>query len=149
MNFNLTMIAQALSFALFIWIAVVWIWPMILVKIETRQKLIADGRSSLAEANKQTEVLLRDARSRAHELMTQAERAAAQRVEEAKVQAKTEADRIVAAAKAQIDQEVQSARQQLRDQVAALAVAGAEKILRREVDARAHADMLDRLKAQI
>ena len=156
MNFNLTMIAQALSFALFIWIAVIWIWPMILVKIETRQKLIADGlaeaergRSSLAEANKQTEVLLRDARSRAHDLVTQAERAAAQRMEDAKGQAKAEADRIVAAAKAQIDQEVQSARQQLRDQVAALAVAGAEKILRREVDARAHAEMLDRLKAQI
>jgi len=156
MNFNLTMIAQALSFALFIWIAVIWIWPMILVKIEARQKLIADGlaeaergRSSLAEANKQTEVLLRDARTRAHDLVTQAERAAAQRMEEAKGQAKAEADRIVAAAKAQIDQEVQSARQQLRDQVAALAVAGAEKILRREVDARAHAEMLDRLKAQI
>jgi F-type H+-transporting ATPase subunit b len=156
MNFNLTMIAQALSFALFIWIAVVWIWPMILVKIETRQKLIADGlaeaergRSSLAEANKQTEVLLREARARAHDLVAQAERSAAQRMEEAKGQAKAEADRIVAAAKAQIDQEVQSARQQLRDQVAALAVAGAEKILRREVDARSHAEMLDRLKAQI
>jgi len=156
MNFNLTMIAQALSFALFIWIAVVWIWPMILVKIETRQKLIADGlaeaergRSSLAEAHRQTESLLTDARARAHDIVTQAERAASQRVEEAKGQAKAEADRIVAAAKAQVDQEVQSARQQLREQVAALAVSGAEKILRREVDPRAHAEMLDRLKAQI
>jgi len=156
MNFNLTMIAQALSFALFIWIAVVWIWPMILVKIETRQKLIADGlaeaergRSSLAEAHRQTESLLKDARARAHDIVTQAERAASQRVEEAKGQAKAEADRIVAAAKAQVDQEVQSARQQLREQVAALAVSGAEKILRREVDPRAHAEMLDRLKAQI
>jgi len=156
MNFNLTMIAQALSFALFIWIAVVWIWPMILVKIETRQKLIADGlaeaergRSSLAEAHRQTESLLKDARARAHDIVTQAERAASQRVEEAKGQAKAEADRIVTAAKAQVDQEVQSARQQLREQVAALAVSGAEKILRREVDPRAHAEMLDRLKAQI
>lgn len=156
MDFNLTMIAQALSFALFIWIAVIWIWPMILVKIETRQKLIADGlaeaergRSSLADAQKQTESLLKDARSRAHDIVTQAERAANQRVEESKAQAKVEGDRIVAAAKAQIDQEVQSARQQLREQVAALAVTGAEKILRREVDAKAHAQMLDQLKAQI
>ena len=156
MNFTLTLIAQAVSFALFIWFCVRFVWPPILNAIETRQKSIADGlaeaergRSSLAEANKQTEVLLREARARAHDLVTQAERAAAQRMEEAKGQAKAEADRIVAAAKAQIDQEVQSARQQLRDQVAALAVAGAEKILRREVDARAHAEMLDRLKAQI
>ena len=156
MNFTLTLIAQALSVAIFIWLCVKFVWPPILNAIETRQKTIADGlaeaergRSSLAEANKQTEVLLRDARARAHEVMTQAERSAAQRMEEAKAQAKAEADRIVAAAKAQIDQEVQSARQQLRDQVAALAVAGAEKILRREVDARAHSEMLDRLKAQI
>jgi len=156
MNFTLTLIAQALSFAIFIWLCVKFVWPPILNAIETRQKTIADGlaeaergRSSLAEANRQTEVLLREARARAHEVMTQAERSAAQRMEEAKAQAKAEADRIVAAAKAQIDQEVQSARQQLRDQVAALAVAGAEKILRREVDARAHSEMLDRLKAQI
>jgi F-type H+-transporting ATPase subunit b len=156
MNFTLTLIAQAVSFAIFIWFCVRFVWPPILNAIEARQKTIADGlaeaergRSSLADANKQTEVLLRDARARAHDLVAQAERAAAQRMEEAKGQAKAEADRIVAAAKAQIDQEVQSARQQLRDQVAALAVAGAEKILRREVDARAHADMLDRLKAQI
>ena len=156
MNFNLTMIAQILSFALFIWITVIWIWPMILVKIEARQKLVADGlaeaergRSSLADAQKQTESMLKDARARAHDIVTAAERSASQRVEESKAQAKAEGERIVAAAKAQIDQEVQSARQQLREQVAALAVAGAEKILRREVDAKAHAQMLDQLKAQI
>jgi F-type H+-transporting ATPase subunit b len=156
MNLNLTLFAEAAEFLVFVWFCKAVLWPWLLKKIEERQKLIADGlaeaergRSSLAEANKQTEVLLREARGRAHDLVAQAERAAAQRVEEAKVQAKAEGDRIVAAAKAQIDQEVQSARQQLRDQVAALAVAGAEKILRREVDARAHAEMLDRLKAQI
>jgi F-type H+-transporting ATPase subunit b len=156
MNPNLTMIAQAVSFAIFIWITVKFVWPPILRAIEARQKTIADGlaeaergRSSLADAHKQTEALLRDARERAHELVTQAEQAANQRIEESKSQAKTEGDRIVAAAKAQIDQEVQAARQQLREQVAALAVSGAEKILRREVDARAHAEMLERLKAQI
>ena len=156
MNFNLTMIAQALSFLLFIWITVVWIWPMILVKIEARQKMIADGlaeaergRSSLADAQKQTEKILHEARGRAHELVTQAEQAANQRIEESKAQAKAEGDRLLAAAKAQIDQEVQAARQQLREQVAALAVTGAEKILRREVDAKAHADLLEAIKREI
>ncbi len=156
MDPNLTLIGQAAAFALFIWFTVKFVWPPILNAIETRQKTIADGlaeaergRSSLADAHKQTEVLLKDARERAHELVTQAEQAANQRIEESKSQAKAEGDRILAAAKAQIDQEVQAARQQLREQVAALAVSGAEKILRREVDARAHAEMLERLKAQI
>jgi len=78
-----------------------------------------------------------------------AEKSASQRVEDSKAQAKTEGERLVAAAKAQINQEVQSAKQQLREQVASLAVSGAEKILRREVDAKAHADMLNQLKAQL
>ena len=156
MNFNLTLIAQAFTFAAFIWFCVKFIWPPLVRAIESRQKQIADGlaeaergRSSLADAQKQTEVIVREARERAQELVAAAEKTAAQRVEESKAQAKTEGERLVAAAKAQIEQEVQSARQKLREQVAALAVSGAEKILAREVDARAHADMLDRLKAQL
>jgi F-type H+-transporting ATPase subunit b len=155
MNFNLTLIAQAITFAAFIWFCVKFIWPPLVRAIDSRQKQIADGlaeaergRSSLADAQKQTEVIVREARERAQELVAAAEKTAAQRVEESKAQAKTEGDRLVAAAKAQIDQEVQSARQKLREQVAALAVSGAEKILAREVDACTHADMLDRLKAQ-
>jgi F-type H+-transporting ATPase subunit b len=156
MNPNLTLIAQAVAFALFIWFTVRFVWPPLLRAIETRQKQIADGlaeaergRSSLADAQKQTEVLLKDARGRAQEIMAQAERAASQRVEESKAQARTEGERLVVAAQAQIQQEVQSARQQLREQVALLAVSGAEKILAREVDAKAHAAMLDQLKAQL
>lgn len=156
MNLTLTIIAQAVVFALFIWFVVHFIWPWLLGKIEARQKLIADGlaeaergRSSLADARKQTELILKEARERAHELMAQAERSAAQRVEDAKVQAKVEGERLIAAAHAQIGQEVQAAKAQLREQVAALAVAGAERILRHEVDARAHADMLNQLKAQL
>ena len=156
MNLNFTLVAQAVTFALFIWFTVKFVWPYILRAIETRQKTIADGlaeaergRSSLADAQKQRESILKEARDRAHELVLIAEKSAAQRVEESKSQAKTEGDRLLAAAKAQIDQEVQAARQQLREQVAALAVAGAEKILRREVDAKAHADMLNQLKAQL
>jgi len=155
-NINLTMFAQVLLFVLFIAGAKKWAWPIMLARIEERQKLIADGlaeaergRSSLAEAQKQTETMLRQARERAHELVASAEKAASLRIEESKSQAKTEGERLVAAAKAQIAQEVQSAKQQLREQVAKLAVAGAEKILEREVDAHAHARMLDQLKAEL
>jgi len=156
MNLNVTLFAQAVTFFIFIYVSVKWVWPMVLRKIEERQKLIADGlaeaergRSSLADAQKQTDAILREARVRAQEIVIAAEKAASQRVEESKLHAKTEGERIVAAAHASIQQEVQSAKQQLREQVAQLAVSGAEKILRREVDARAHAEMLDQLKAQL
>jgi len=156
MNFNLTLIAQAVTFALFIWFTVAVVWPYLLRAIETRQKTIADGlaeaergRSSLAEAQKQTDKLLAEARARAQEIVAQAEKQAAQRIEESKAAAKSEADRVTASAQAALQQEVQSAKQQLREQVALLAVSGAEKILQREVDAKAHAAMLDQLKAQL
>ena len=156
MNINLTMFAQVLLFVLFILGAKKWAWPIMLARIEERQKLIADGlaeaergRSSLAEAQKQKDAMLKEARDRALEIVTAAEKSASQRVEDSKSHAKTEADRMLASAKAQINQEVQSAKQQLREQVAILAVSGAEKILRREVDAKAHADMLNQLKAQL
>ena len=156
MNFNLTLIAQAIVFVAFFMFCAKFVWPPLLRAIEKRQKTIADGlaeaergRSSLAEAQKQTDVLMREARARAQEIVAAAEKSAAQRIEESKSQARVEGDRLVAAAKASIEQEVQSARQQLREQVAALAVSGAEKILSREVDARAHAEMLDKLKAQL
>jgi F-type H+-transporting ATPase subunit b len=156
MNLNFTLVAQAIVFASLIWFCMRFIWPPLLRAIETRQKTIADGlaeaergRSSLADAQKQTEQILREARSRAQELVAAAEKSAHERIEESKSAAKAEGERIVAAARAQIEQEVQAARQQLREQVAALAVTGAERILQREVDARAHAQMLDQLKAQI
>ena len=156
MNINLSLIAEAAVLVAFIWFAKRFIWPPLLNAIEKRQRQIADGlaeaergRSSLADAQKQTEVILKQARERAHELVAQAEKSANQRVEDAKGQAKVEGDRLVAAAHAQIQQEVQSAKAQLREQVAALAVAGAEKILKREVDAKAHGDMLNQLKAQL
>ena len=156
MNLNVTLFAQAITFFLFIVVSVMWVWPMVLRKIEERQKIIADGlaeaergRSSLAEAQKQNEITMREARTRAQEIVAAAEKAAAQRIEESKSQARTEGERLLAGANAQIQQEIQSAKQQLREQVAALAVQGAEKILRREVDAKAHADMLNQLKAQL
>jgi len=156
MNLNFTMVVQAIVFALFIWFTVKLAWPYFLTKVDARTKTIADGlaaaergRSSLADAQKQTDKMLAEARARAQEIVAAAEKAASQRIEESKQEAKTEGERLVAAANAQIQQEVQSAKQQLREQVASLAVSGAEKILRREVDARAHADMLNQLKAQL
>jgi len=156
MSFNLTLIAQAVSFALFIWFTVKFVWPPLLRAIEARQKQIADGlaageqgKKSLEASSKQADQAIREARSRAAEIIAQAEKRSAEVVEEAKTVAKAEGDREKVAAKADIQQEAARAREQLREQVAALAVAGAEKILRREVDARAHADLLDGIKKQL
>ena len=156
MSFNLTVIAQAVAFALFIWFTVKFVWPPMLRAIEQRQKIIADGlaaaeqgKKSLETSTRQAEESVKGGRDRAAEIIAQAERRAAQVIEEAKTAAKAEGDREKAAAKADIQQEVTRAREQLREQVAALAVAGAEKILRREVDAKAHADLLDGIKKQL
>ena len=156
MNFNLTLVAQALVFAAFIWFTVKFVWPPLLRAIETRQKTIADGlaaaeqgKRSLELSTKQADESISQARSRAAEVIAQAERRAAQMIEEARNAAKEEGNREKAAAKAEIEQQVTRAREQLRDQVASLAVAGAEKILRREVDARAHGELLDSIKKQL
>jgi F-type H+-transporting ATPase subunit b len=156
MNINATLLAQAVVFALFIWFTAKFVWPYLIRAIEARQKTIADGlaaadqgRRALEQSTRQAEDAVSQARSRAAEIVAQAEKRAAQVVEEARNAAKEEGNREKAAAKAEIAQEVTRARQQLRDQVASLAVAGAEKILRREVDAKAHADLLETIKRQI
>lgn len=156
MSFNLTLLAQALTFALFILFTVKVVWPFMLRAIEARQKTIADGlaaaergHKTLEASKRQADEAVDQARSRAGEILAQAEKRASQMVDEAKTAARQETDREKAAAKAEIQQEVSRAREQLRDQVAALAVAGAEKILRREVDAKAHADLLDGIKKQL
>ncbi len=156
MNLNLTLVAQAITFTAFIFFTVKFIWPHMLRAIEARQKTIADGlaaadqgRRSLEVSSKQAEQAIQAARARAAEIIAQAEKRDAQMIEAAKTAAKAEGDREKAAAKAEIAQEAARAREQLRDQVASLAVAGAEKILRREVDARAHADLLDQIKRQL
>jgi F-type H+-transporting ATPase subunit b len=156
MNLNFTLVAEAIAFSAFIWFTVRFIWPPMLRAIEARQKTIADGlaaaeqgRKSLEVSSRQAEEDFRKARERATEILAQADKRVSQMIEEARSAAKHEGNREKAAAKAEIDQEVSRAREQLRDQVAALAVAGAEKILRREVDAKAHADLLDSIKRQL
>jgi len=156
MNINFTLFAQAIVFTAFIWFTVKFVWPPLLRAIEARQKQIADGlaaaeqgKKSLEVSAKQADKAIQEARGRAADILAQAEKRGAQLVDEAKTAAKAEGDREKAAAKADIQQEAQRAREQLREQVAALAVAGAEKILRREVDAKAHADLLDGIKKQL
>lgn len=156
MNINITLFAQAAVFAAFIWFTIKFVWPPLLRAVEARQKQIADGlaaaeqgKRSLETSAKQADQAIQDARGRAAEIIEHAEKRSAQMIDEAKTAAKAEGDREKAAAKADIQQEAQRAREQLREQVAALAVAGAEKILRREVDAKAHAELLDGIKKQL
>jgi len=156
MNLNFSLVAEALTFAAFIWFTVKFVWPPMLRAIEARQKTIADGlaaaeqgRRSLETSTRQADEEIRKARERASETIAQTDKRVAQMIEEARNAAKEEGNREKAAAKAEIEQELSRAREQLRDHVAALAVAGAEKILRREVDAKAHADLLDAIKRQL
>ncbi len=156
MNINFTLIAQAIAFAVLIWFTVKFVWPPLLSAIETRQKEIADGlaaaqegRSALEVAAKKSEATLNEAKQKASEIIGQAEKRGSQIVEDAKGTAKTEGDRILAGAKAEIDQEVNRAKEGLRSQVSALAIAGAEKILRKEIDAKAHSEMLSKLAAEL
>ena len=149
MNINFTLISQAIAFSVFIWFTVKFVWPPLLRAIEERQKTIADGlaagergRHELELASQRSSEVLKDAKQRASEIILQAEKRASEIVEEAKKVAREEGDRIIVAAKADIDHEMFSAKEALRQHVAELAVAGAAKILRREVDAKAHADLL-------
>ena len=156
MNINLSLFTQAAAFALFIWFTIKFVWPPLLRAIESRQKQIADGLAAGEEGRKSLEIstreagqMIEEARGRAAEIVAQAEKRAAQLVEEARLAAREEGDREKSAAAADIQQQLSRAREQLREQVASLAVAGAEKILRREVDAKAHAQLLDSIKAQL
>jgi F-type H+-transporting ATPase subunit b len=156
MNINLTLLMQAAAFAAFIWFTAKFVWPPLMRAVETRQKQIADGlaaadegRKSLANAEKRITDLVGEARAKAGEIVAQGEKFRQETVEQAKAEAKVEADRIVAAAKAEIAQEVARAKEELRRQVSSLAIAGAEKILRREVDAKAHADLLAEIQRQV
>jgi F-type H+-transporting ATPase subunit b len=156
MNLTVTMIAQAVTFFVFIFFCAKFVWPPLVKAIESRQKEIADGlaasergKQELLQAAKRTEEILLEARQKAQELLAQADKRSAEIVEEAKTAAKSEGERLIAGAKAEISQEVLSAKEILRAQVATLAVAGAEKILRREVDAKTHADLLRAVQAEL
>ena len=156
MNINLTLLMQAAAFAAFIWFTAKFVWPPLMRAIDSRQKQIADGlaageqgRQSLASTEKRIADMMTEAKTRSSEIIAQGDKLKTETIEAAKAQAKAEADRILAGAKSEIEQEIMRAKEALRDQVADLAVAGAAKILKREVDAKAHADLLAAIRQQL
>lgn len=156
MNINLTLFVQAAIFAIFIWLCARYIWPPLMRAIEARQKQVAEGlaageeaRRSLARAEQRIGEMMTEAKSRASDIVAQGEKLKSETIDQARNDAKAEAARILVAAKAEILQEVSRAKEALRNQVADLAVAGASQILKREVDAKAHAELLAALQKQL
>lgn len=156
MNINLTLFAQAAAFAAFIWFTYRFVWPPLMGAIEARQKQIADGlaaseagRQSLAKAELKIGEMMAEAKHRSADIIAQGEKLKSETIEQAKAEAKAEADRILAAAHAEIQQEIGRAKESLRDQLGDLVVAGASRILRREVDAKAHAELIATIKNEL
>jgi F-type H+-transporting ATPase subunit b len=151
-----TLIVQMIVFAILVWFTMKFVWPPIAVALDERAKKIAEGlsaadkaKSELALANRNVEAQLAAARDDAAKRLADAERLAQSMVEDAKSRASEEGAKILAAAKAEAQQESVKAREALRDEVAALAIRGAEAILRREVNAGVHAELLNRLKTEL
>lgn len=156
MNINATLFVQMAVFFIGAFITMKFIWPPLIKALDERRKKIADGLAaadrgnrSLDDAQKKIAQLDADARGRAQVLIADTEKRAHEMIEAAKGQAKVEGDRVIAAAKAEAEQEMQRAKESLRDQVAVLAVAGAEQILKREVNPQVHAELLAQLKAKL
>ena len=156
MNINATMIGQMITFVIFVWFCMKFIWPPITSALAERKMKIADGLSAADRAEQDLELAqakaverLTEAKQQGAEIVEQAQKRAAQLVDEAKEQAREEGARLVTAAQAEIEQDVNRAREELRTQVAAVAIAGAEKVLGSKVDAAEHSAMLDKLAAEL
>jgi len=155
-NLNATLFAQLVVFLILAWFTMKFVWPPIAAALDERASKIADGlaaadkaKSELSSANKRVEEELSKSRTETASRLADAERRGQAIVEEAKAKATEEANKIIAAAKVEADQQTIKAREALREQVAALAVKGAEQILRKEVNAGVHADLLGRLKTEL
>lgn len=156
MNINLTLLFQVLFFAVFVWFSKRFVWTPVIGALNARKTTIADGlaaaekgRQAEADGHSRAEQTLREAKDRAAEILQRAEKRGGEMIDEARVTARAEGERLVAAAKTEIETESNKAREALRAEVGALAVAGARKILQREIDAAAHAELLDQLAAQL
>lgn len=156
MNMNYTLIGQTIFFVIFVLFCMKFVWPPIMAALEERKKKIADGLAAAEQGEQAQEKaeaeaaeLIQEAKQQASDIIAQAQKRGNDMVEEAKSTAKVEADRVKASAEAELEQEISRARESLRGQVATLAVAGAEKILQREIDAKAHQQVVDDLAAQI
>ncbi|WP_137936464.1 F0F1 ATP synthase subunit B [Chitinivorax sp. B] len=156
MDINASLLGQAITFALLVIFTMKFVWPPLTQMLDERAKRIADGLAAADRANqdlknaeKAAAEKLREAKQQASEIIAQAEKRASQLIDEAKEEARQTGDREKAAVLAEIDQEVFRAKEALRAQVAGLAVAGAEKILRKEIDAAKHADLLASIQAEL
>ncbi len=156
MNLNLTLLGQMISFAIFTWFCMKYVWPPVLAALNERQAKIAQGLADAEqgaqrreEAEQEIASLLADAKSQAAEIVAAAQKRGNEIIEESKDGARSEGERLKQAAQAEIDQEVVQARESLRQQVSSIAVSGASKILGTEVDAKAHAKVIDELVGQI
>lgn len=156
MNINLTLLFQMLFFAVFVWFSKQYVWRPLIGALDARKATIADGlaaaekgRAAEDAGREQAQQALAEAKSQAQEIIGRAEKRGVEVVEEAKRDAKTEGARIVAAAQAEIETEFGKAKESLRAQVGELAVAGARRILEREIDAAAHAKLLDDLAKKL
>ena len=156
MNINLTLIGQAISFAIFVWFCVKYVWPPVLKALEERETRIADGLAAaekgqrdLENAGQHVEEILAEGRDKAQEFIVQSQKRADQIVDQSKLTAVEECKRLLVAARGQIDQERNEARELLRNEIAVLALSGAEQVLMREVDADAHREVLDKLTAEL
>jgi F-type H+-transporting ATPase subunit b len=155
-NINLTIIGQAIAFAIFVVFCMKYVWPPITGALAERKKKIAEGLDAAERAKRDLQLAqeqavenMRESKEQAAAIIEQANKRANQMIEEAKDSARTEADRIKASAQAEIEQEVNRAKEELRAQVATLVVAGAEKILESSVDKAAHAQLVDKLAAEL
>ena len=156
MNFNATLIGQTITFIVFVWFCMKYIWPPLMAALDERNTRISEGlaaaqrgQQDLVDAQAKVSDSLNDAKQQAQEIINQAQKRANEIVDDAKDIARDEADKIKVAASADIDQQVNSAREELRKEVSSIALAGAEQILKREVDAKVHAAVLDELVTQI
>jgi len=156
MNINATLIGQSIAFFIFVWFCMKYVWPPLMRALDERKRTIADGlaaaergKRELEQAEKRALDIMKKAKSDAQEVIGLAEKRAAEVAEEAKQQAREEAERIVHAAKADIEQETNRAREQLRARLAELVAAGAGRILEKEIDAKAHARLLESVAKEL
>jgi len=156
MNINLTLIGQTITFIFFVLFCMKFIWPPLVAALDERKKMIADGLAAAEKGKHDGELAkqrvldtLKDAKVQAQDIINLAEKRASEIVEESKDTARVEGERIIAAANAELEQEVNRAREQLRGQVVSLAVSGASKVLKREIDEKANEDLLKDLVAQL
>lgn len=156
MNFNATLIGQSITFLVFVWFCMKYVWPPLMTALEERKARIADGLAAAERGQKDLELAqarvsenLKDSKQQAQEIINQAQKRANEIVDEAKEIAREEAEKIKSAADSDIEQQINSAREQLRKEVSAIALSGAEQILKREVNAEVHGKVLDDLMAQI